>query len=90
MDELCGRLQNSTGRHRSRNCIGVQHLLCGPLRVGGVHRYHVVHHIGVEVFRHKAVAQIADAVGAGQAAAQLLANGTSRSVLAVFSGRTMI
>ena len=72
MDELCGRLQNGTGCHRSRDGIGAQHLLRGPLRIGGVHRHHVVHHIGVEVFRHKAVAQIADAVGAGQAAAQRL------------------
>ena len=46
--------------------------MCGPLRVGGVPRHHVIHHIGVEVFRHKAIAQITDAVGAGETAAQRL------------------
>ncbi len=38
MDELCGRVQGGTGCHRSRDGIGAQHLLRGPLRIGGVHR----------------------------------------------------
>ncbi len=38
MDELCGRVQSSTGCDRSRDRIGAQHLLGGTLRIPVVHR----------------------------------------------------